>query len=327
MTSIDGITISGAYAELCKSFIEYKRNIGYIYDKRRVYAIRYLNDYISGITTDKIELTREMVEGYIQKKPGESVTSQVTRVYLVRQFGLYLSSLGYQVYLPPFNCIKKDKTFVPYIYTKDEIKRIIKVAENLPYIPRRPYSHLVYPLLFKILFGCGLRISEAVGLKLEDVNTSDGILRIRQSKFNNSRLVPMSQSLMESCDDYYTKMGYYHKKTGYLFESSAGIPYNRLSCSNRFRYFFLKEAGIHYGGPGKGPRLHDARHSYAVYALDHMVKLGMDIYCALPILSAYMGHRTIESTEKYVRLVPSFHQDIIDTMKTAYDGLFPEVTD
>ena len=69
------------------------------------------------------------------------------------------------------------------------------------------------------------------------------------------------------------------------------------------------------------------RHTYAVYALDHMVKQGMDIYCALPVLSTYLGHRTLESTEKYVRLVPAFHMDIINTMKEPYKGLFPEVAD
>jgi len=134
----------------------------------------------------------------------------------------------------------------------------------------------------------------------------------------------MSWGLAENCRDYYTQLGYYQGKNGYFFEVSPGVPYTSGSCYNRFRSF-LEEAGIRSKGRGRGPRLHDARHTYAVYALDHMVKQGMDIYCALPILSSYMGHRTIESTEKYVRLVPSFHNDIIDALKPIYNGLFPEV--
>ena len=325
MISIGSITFSGAYAKLCVNYIEYKRSIGYDYGRRRVDAVRYLCDYLSELSPDSIALTREMVEGYIQRKPGESASTQENRVYDIRQFGIYLSSLGYQSYLPPYDCIKKDKSFIPHIYTKDEIKRIIQASESLTYEYQPPNSYLVYPLLMKILFGCGLRISEAVGLRMKDINLTDGILHVHKSKFNNSRLVPMSWSLTESCRDYYARIGYSHRKNGYFFEVSPDVPYKCGSCYNQFRSF-LKEAGIWHGGRGNGPRLHDARHTYAVYALDHMVKQGMDIYCALPILSAYMGHRTIESTEKYVRLVPSFHNDIIDALKTVYNGLFPEVT-
>ena len=326
MRPSDVISLSGPYAEICRSFIEYKRSIGYSYDRRQSYAVKYLCDYLEESSMEVVGLTESLVEGYIQRRPHESAATQKKRVYIIRQFGVYLSSLGYEVYLPPYDCIKKDKTFVPYIYTKNEIKRIIMAAEGLGYDPRYRNSHLVYPLLMKILFGCGLRISEALALRVEDVNIGDGILHIRQSKFNSSRLVPMSRSLTESCYDYYTRMGYHVGKSGYFFEVSPKVPYKGVSCYNRFRYF-LKQAGICHGGRGNGPRLHDARHTYAVYALDHMSKQGMDIYCALPILSAYMGHRTIESTEKYVRLVPIFHQDIINNMQQIYNGLFPEVTD
>lgn len=326
MMPSDKPVFKGAYAILCKDFINYKRSLGYGYTIRQCYAVKYLCDYLSKNASERIRLSQEIVEGYIHKKNSESVRSQNMRVYIIRQFGLYLRTLGYDIYLPPYDCIKNDKTFVPYIYTKDEIIRIIHEAEKLEYSHRSPNFHLVYPMLLKILFACGLRISEALNLTLQDVDLENGIFRIRQSKFNNSRLVPMSDSLIKACIDYYSAVGHYSGKEGYFFEVSPGVPYVSGSIYNRFR-FLLENAGIQHGGRGKGPRVHDARHSYAVYALDHMVKQGMDIYCALPILSTYMGHRTLESTEKYVRLVPAFHMDIINAMKDPYKGLFPEVAD
>jgi len=147
MISLGSITFSGAYAELCVSYIEYKRSIGYDYGRRRVDAFRRLCDYLSKLSPDNIALTRELVEGYIQRKPGELASTQENRVYDIRQFGIYLSSLGYQSYLPPYDCIKKDKSFVPYIYTKDEIKRIIQATKSLSYEYHAPSSNLVYPLL------------------------------------------------------------------------------------------------------------------------------------------------------------------------------------
>lgn len=136
----------------------------------------------------------------------------------------------------------------------------------------------------------------------------------------------MAPGLWERCADYYSKAGHYRFDDRLFFEVYPGEPYKRGSVYNRFRYF-LDQAGINHFGRGNGPRLHDARHTYAVYALEHMVQEGLDIYCALPILSTYMGHRTIESTEKYVRLVPAFHESILRSIEGMYKGLFPEVTD
>lgn len=326
MMTLDKLVFKGAYAVVCKDFINYKRSLGYGYTRRQCYEVKYLCDYLSENASERIRLSKEIVEGYIHKKNSESARSKSIRVYIIRQFGLYIRTLGYDVYLPPYDYVKHDKTFIPYIYTKDEIVRIIHEAEKLEYAYQAPNSHLVYPMLLKVLFACGLRISEALNLTLQDVDNENGILRIRQSKFSNSRLVPMSNSLTEACRSYYSAVGHYSGKEGYFFEVSPGVPYGSGSIYSRFR-FILGNAGIQHGGRGKGPRLHDARHSYAVYALDHMVKQGMDIYCALPILSTYMGHRTLESTEKYVRLVPAFHMDIINAMKEPYKGLFPEVAD
>ena len=68
------------------------------------------------------------------------------------------------------------------------------------------------------------------------------------------------------------------------------------------------------------------RHTFAVHSLEKMVSGGMDIYCSLPVLSAYMGHRGIESTEKYLRLTETAYNSILDSMHDIYDGLFPEVS-
>lgn len=326
MVTFDDLIFRGIYADLCKDFIAYKQSLGYKYEIRRCYAVKYMCDYLADNSSQKI-LTKELIEGFIKKRPNESTSTQVKRTYIIRQFALYLETLGYNVYLPPYDCIKKDKTFIPYIYTKDEISRIILESEKLKPVHQAPNSFLVYPMMLKILFGCGLRISEAINLKVKDVDIENGILKIYQSKYNNSRLIPLSDGLAESCKKYYTDIGH-HFVSGeeYFFPVSPGVPYARGSVYNRFRYF-LKNAGIVHGGRGKGPRLHDARHSYAVYALNNMVTQGIDIYCALPVISTYMGHRTIESTEKYVRLIPAFYVDIVNTMEGIYDGLFPEVAD
>jgi len=320
----EDIVFTGKYAQLSRDFVSFKRSLGYNYDVRQCYSMKYLCDYLNEYNDSACRLTRDAVEGFIRHRGTESSRTQNMRIFLTRQFGIYLTSIGKTSYLPPYDYIKTDKSFVPYIYSKDEIATIIKESEKLEELRQWPYSHLVYPMILRILFGCGLRISEAVNLKESDVDLHNGTIYVGQSKFNDSRIVPMAARLWESCSVYYKNVGHYPTDGRYFFEVTYGKPYQIVSIYSRFRYI-LAQAGISHNGRGNGPRLHDARHTYAVYALEQMVQQGMDIYCALPILSTFLGHRTIESTEKYVRLVPAFHESIITSMTDMYKGLFPEV--
>lgn len=110
-----------------------------------------------------------------------------------------------------------------------------------------------------------------------------------------------------------------------FFPAPGTGAYKPVSVYARFRYI-LEQAGIKHGGRGNdGPRLHDLRHTFSVHSLEQMVQQGFDIYSALPILSTYLGHRTIESTEKYLRLTSAAHNDIITALEPLYENLFPEV--
>lgn len=324
MVVMDKLNFEGPYADLCTQYICYKRSLGYGYDITQCYAVKKMNDYLSECYPGKICLTKKIAEDYILRRDDETPRTQSIREFYMRQFAIYLSSLGYEAYILPSRKKKSTKTFTPYIFTREQIDSIIKAADQLVYAHQAPNSYLVYPMLMRLLYGCGLRISEALRLKMCDVDWDSGILTIEQSKFNNSRLVPMSESLLQCFLTYVEKMKFHIGYDGYLFPVTKDAAYKPVSVYNRFRSF-LKQAGIEHAGRGNGPRLHDVRHTFICHALDNMVKRGIDIYCALPILSTYMGHRTVESTEKYLRLVPAAHMDIINSLSPLYEGLFPEV--
>ncbi|MDF2646994.1 MAG: phage integrase [Paenibacillus sp.] len=146
-------------------------------------------------------------------------------------------------------------------------------------------------MLMRMLYGCGLRISEALSLTMTNVDLREGIIAVEHSKFNNSRLVPMSESLVKCCASYISHMNFPPSYEGGFFPSPGTGMYQPVSVYARFRYF-LEQAGIEHGGRGKGPRLHNLRHTFAVHTLEQMVTQGLDIYCTLPILSTYLGHRT-----------------------------------
>lgn len=212
--------------------------------------------------------TKEMVLSFTAYRENESLKTQHMRMSLVRQFAIFMNTLGYDAYVYPAKLIKLGKIFTPYIFTHDEILKIIKVSDNLKKCNCSPNHHLIYPVLIRLLYRCGLRISEALSLRISDVDLQDGILTITKSKFNKSRLVSMSGSLTKVLIDYAAKMNFDIKDNGYFFPAPDKGRYNRTPVYLKFRHT-VKEAGIIHP---KYPRLHDLRHTFAVHALEKMVR-------------------------------------------------------
>jgi len=326
MITVDGYTFEGKYAKLCSDFISYKRSVGYKYTARTVRHVRYLNKHLSSVVSsaqeDDYSLGKDAVEAFVSKRPSESPRTQQTREIIIRQFAVYLDSIGISAYIAPA-LLKWDSgsTFTPYIFTREQISAIINVADNLKYEYRSPHYHYVYPLLIRILYCCGLRISEALSIKIEDIDFDEGVIRIEQAKFNNSRLIPLSESLCQALVVYLSQVGRTKTSKGFLFRTKCGKPYNSHSVYHRFKDF-MKTAGIPHTENGGLPRVHDIRHTFAVHSLDNMVAQGVDAYHILPYLSVFMGHRCLKATEKYLRLTPTAFNDIIGALSPLYGDLF-----
>jgi integrase len=167
------------------------------------------------------------------------------------------------------------------------------------------------PVLFRLLLGCGLRISEALNLTHSDVDLKSGLIIIRMSKFNKDRIVPLSASMQDILHAYSTK---HHKLTSndstLFFVHRDGRAIKADSIYMWYRKV-LWAAGISHGGRGNGPRVHDFRHTFSVYSLKAMTDKGMDIYCALPVLSTYLGHASVSATGQYVRLTQDMFPEIV----------------
>ena len=329
MITVDGYIFEGRYANLCSDFIKHKRSIGYKYGARTVRGVRYLNRYLSSRAAGQDEsdysLDKETVTAYISKRDGETAITQQKREQIMRQFAIFLNNLGISAYVAP--ALQKGKsTFTPYIFTREQISAVLNVTDHLEYEYRSPNYHHVYPFLIRLLYCCGLRISEALALKIEDIDFSENLLRIEQAKYNNSRLVPMSESLRLSLETYMHRVGYSKRSKGHLFRTKWNTPYATNSIYSRYKDF-LQKADIPCTENGGLPRLHDLRHSFAVHSLDHMASQGMDTYCVIPYLAAYMGHRKIKCTEQYLRLTPAAYGGITEALAPLYGDLFPKEAD
>lgn len=157
----------------------------------------------------------------------------------------YMNSHGFTAYETPVVIQNKSSDFVPYIYSDAELSRIFTAADGLPSFTNCPNRGAVVSLIFRLIYGCGLRISEALNLKMKDVDLDDGILAILESKFEKSRYVPMASALTERCKKYVQATRKDTCPEDWFFPAPDGSQYSRKTIEQTFRRL-LFEAGMPY---------------------------------------------------------------------------------
>lgn len=319
------ITFDGAFADLFGEYVEYKRNLGYLYPESRLYLVRRLSRFLAGRPVEEEVLTREAAEAFASPREGESAGSAAGRRGMARQFALFLRWKGIQAWVLPERAQPRQHgRYAPRIVTAGEMARIIACADARPASRCGPQTQPVYAMLTRLLWCCGLRIGEALSLRVGDVDLTEEVITVRKAKHNRTRLVPMSASLAAHARGYALAVGLVPEDpTAWFFPSPRGGAYHPGSATAHLQRLMLA-AGV-TTATGRAPRAHDLRHSYAVAALAKMQADGVDVYATLPVLATFMGHADITSAEYYLRLAPSAWADIEHAMEDTYSGVFPQV--
>lgn len=312
---------TGPFKDHIQCHVALKQAVGYKYETDAAHLARFdqftLEKY-PGATT----LTREMVLDWCSKKTHETQANQLSRASIIRQFGLYLDRVGVTAYVIPKRYYPKEIPYVPYIYSTDELQRFFAETDRCRYCSECPDRHLIMPLFFRMIYACGLRVSEARLLTVGDVDVEQGILSVHHSKKDNSRLVPMSAELAERCRGYFRQVHPFPKDTGTFFPALGGKPMTLTNVYHNFRRF-LWRAGISHGGKGKGPRIHDFRHTYACHCLKQWVQQGKDLAAYLPVLKTYLGHDSFAETAYYLRLTADVFPDLTLKLEGRYPDMIP----
>lgn len=304
-----------------QGLISFKRNIGFKFQIQAM-RLREIDTYF--FEHDIKELTKAHVLGWCQRKSYEKHSNLCSRLSVMRQFTLYMERIGRQVYVIPEKYLKSPPKYQPHIFTNQELSDFFFAVDNCKYCSAYPYRHEMMPIIFRLLYGSGLRVSEACRLKISDVDFVNGVLIIRESKFNKDRLVPITSSLSRRMQHFLQVAHHFSKPDDIFFLLKKDVPANRKNMYVSFRAF-LWDAGIPHGGKGKGPRLHDFRYNYCISCLRKWVREGKDLTAYLPILSTYLGHQSIKETAYYLRLTADLYPNIIFAIENAYKDLIPEI--
>jgi site-specific recombinase XerD len=209
----------------------------------------------------------------------------------------------------PLSVPRKPEPFQPYIYTNRDIEQLIDAADA-----RHRYVWLLEPhtvrTLLLLLYGTGLRISEALRLTLTDFDTDAGVLTIRQTKFFKSRFVPVGPDLSGVLRDYIDRQwsGRLCTETTPLLGSRKGEPVSRQTAELVFKRI-RQQAGVARSKDARfQPRLHDFRHTFAVVRLVTWYREGKNVQRLLPHLSTYLGHGQLHETQRYLTMTTELLQ-------------------
>jgi len=229
------------------------------------------------------------------------------KYYTLATLYRYAISRGYATETPlPTYVPKSPGSLVPYIYSREEIRRLLDAATRY----RKLGLHLepdTFRAILLVLYGAALRISEAANLNEADVDTDDAVLTIRETKFYKTRLVPLGSALNRVLSNY-------RKRTLALHRTRTDDAPFFVDCKGaRLLVPTIRQAfselrtmvGISRSDGGRyQPRLHDLRHSSAVHRLTAWYAEGADVQRLLPRLSTYLGHYTVAATQKYLTMTP-----------------------
>jgi integrase len=235
------------------------------------------------------------------------------KYYALAGFWRHAISRGHASRSPlPDNEPKSPVRAPPHIYSRDELRRLFDPA-NVE-ISRRGAVQLdaaTFRTLLLLLYGAGLRFSEATRLTLADVDLAEAVLTIRATKFYKSRLVPIGPQLAAVLDAYLPlrrRDGFAQGEDSFLLANRDGTPLASSTVQAAFDALRMT-ARIRGAASGRAvPRLHDLRHSFAVHTLTAWYRQEADVQRLLPVLSTYLGHSDLEGTKVHLSMTPELLQ-------------------
>ena len=290
--------------EVVASYVAYKQSLG----MRFATEARTLKSFCRAIGDIDIEqVDPDHVNAYLR---GTGPVTLFWERKLTALNGLYRFAIarGYVVSVPlPRRAAKAGQQFIPYIYSSDDMKRLLDATASRE---RGNFAPLLCRTLLLLLYATGLRISEALTLNLSDVDLDAQIIRIRETKFYKTRLVPIGADLTAVLAGYKVERHQHLPTTPdapFLLTRQGKRP-SRAGAEYMFAQLRQRAQVQRVDIARYQPRLHDMRHSFAVTRLVTWYREGADVQRLLPQLATYLGHVHIGATQRYLTMTPELLQ-------------------
>ena len=271
-----------------RQFIQEKRAAGFIYGHEE-WELKHFDSFCTEESITELNLSREVIQKWGALREGEALSTCSGRTSVLRQFAFFLISIGIPAHIPS-GFHKSEKTVI-HILTEPEISAIFEEIDNKVPAVNHPSFHrlsIEYKVIFRLIYCCGLRISEARKLRWKDVDLDHGTLRILHSKGYKDRLVYMADDLNELLKIYgETIHNTFCCYSEWVFP--AREPEKCLSngtIESQFRHAWLRTT--YAADCDKSPTVHCLRHGFVIKRINIWMEENISLKEMLPFLSRYL---------------------------------------
>lgn len=287
-----------------EQYLSIRQGLGYKYQQQA----RRLDAFVSFMEKRKAATITTKLAVDWATLPPDRHASWALRLTDVRGFARHVANIDPDTQIPPAGLLPRLKRAKPYVYSHAEINALLAAALALP--PADGMRRWTYHHLFGLIAVTGMRLSEAIGLQRSDVDTHEGVLTIRNTKFGKSRLAPLHLTTRDAL------LGYAERRDAHLgsrcgphfFVAERGGPLLHQYVHRVF-WRLSREIGLRRPGDHTGPRVHDFRHSFAIRTLLDWYQQGADVERRLPELSTYLGHACVRDTYWYLSACPQLMEE------------------
>jgi integrase/recombinase XerD len=310
------------FDEAAPDYLALRRSVGFRFERHEI----YLREFIAFLKERGARwITTQLALQFATRHVGHGAKTQAARLSVARGFATYMLGVEARTEVPPPGLLPARRVRArPYIYTTREVRRMLKAALDCDsvYHPLRPWN--LYCIL-GLLAVTGMRISEVINLRPEDIDWERHVLTVRKTKFGKTRLVPVHASTMKVLAAFAVKRELEvarrerknRRKAFHFFFSKRG---QRYDASYIWRVFceLSREIGLRDPGDRHGPRLHDFRHRFAVETLVRCYRSGARVEQGLSLLSTYLGHTQVSHTYWYLSCSPRLMAAASDRLESRW---------
>ena len=286
-------------------YLDHRRCFGYADMRTTADVLHRFTGFADRVDAERIT-TALFLEWRQQSEAATDITWRCNLSH-VRGFAKWLHSLDPDTEVPPADLIRPNhRRPRPYIYSQDEVAQIVEHAAELP--SPQGLDGWTFATLFGLIAVTGMRLGEALGLGDDNVDLDEAVLRVTRTKNREFRLLPVASSTAERLAAYRAVRDRTLKSASQpFFVTEKG----QRPTNNRAEAIFARigrEIGIRENRPdgkrGRGPRIHDLRHTLAVRTIVDWYSKGLDPNREMIKLTTYLGHKNPSDTFWYIEAVP-----------------------
>lgn len=279
--------------------VELRRALGRRYRSPEA-VLRQLDRFLARHFPSARDLSVPILAAWFASKPTLRPESRLAYLRTVRQFCLHRRRMAPHAFVPDrvqhrFLWPDRVAPRLPFVFSRQQLRELLAAALALPASRGNPHRGRTFFTLVLVLYTTGMRTSEAVHLRVDDINFATGILLVRESKFFKTRLVPVAKDVLRLLQDHVRDLPAGPEQP--VFQTSARVY--SLAYVGELGCRLLRTCGFKPAEGHVGPRVHDLRRTFAVHRIARWYAAGADVQSRLPALATYMGHKNIVSTQHY----------------------------